>query len=71
MLLFYNNTSRATGKVNNFVFTNTKKTFSELPIGIGFGGDIGNFRLWIDGDFGVGRAKMVDTTYQKGYPKNT
>lgn len=49
------------------MYLNTKKTFSELPIGIGFGGDMGNFRLWIDKDFGIGKTRAIDITYRKGY----
>lgn len=35
--------------------------------GIGFGGDLGSFRLWIDKDFEVGSTRSVDVTYRKGY----
>lgn len=60
------NVYRTTGKATNYVYLNTKKTFSELPIGIGFGGDLGSFRLWIDKDFEVGSTRSVDVTYRKG-----
>jgi len=39
-------------------------SISRLPVGIGFGGDIKHFRLWIDGDFNYG-------TYQENVKKNT
>jgi hypothetical protein len=34
--------------------------------GIGFGGELGSFRLWIDKDFEVGSTRSVDVTYSKG-----
>lgn len=60
------NVYHSSGGGSNFVYLNTKKTFQELPIGIGFGGDVGNFRLWIDGEFASGTVKRIDTTYRKG-----
>jgi len=57
---------RTTGKGNHYIYLNTKKTFSELPIGFGFGGETGSFRLWVDKDFAVGSTRAVDVTFRKG-----
>lgn len=63
-----------TGKEKNFVYSHLHPTgrvyeAHPKPFGIGFGGTVGNERVFIDEDF----AKLtvhhhaVDKTYQHGY----
>ncbi|KAL6079584.1 hypothetical protein QOT17_000693 [Balamuthia mandrillaris] len=59
---------RATGKETNFVYTNTKKSsYLDLPVGVGFGGSIGNFRLWVDDDFAAGTSRGLGSTFERGF----
>ena len=65
-----------TGTASNFLYTSpqassNKSYFGQLKrtTGIGFGGEIGKERLWIDEDFmGVTvRHHAVDKTYETGH----
>jgi hypothetical protein len=47
-------------------FFNNKKSFTGKPVGIGFGGTVGNFRLWIDEDLLTGTVRTMDPTYENG-----
>lgn len=48
-----------------YFFTN-KKSFTGKPVGIGFGGTPGNFRLWIDEDLLTGTIRTMDPSYENG-----
>lgn len=61
------------GKEKNFVYSHLHPTGRAYearpkPVGIAFGGTIGNERVYIDGDFArvTVRHHAVDKTYQPG-----
>lgn len=58
---------KPTGTKQNFTYFYTnKKSFNKYPVGIGFGGEPGNFRLWIDEDLETGIVRNTDATFETG-----
>jgi len=68
MLRTYNNEGG-----DNYVYLNTTKIEnSNLVQGIGFGGVIGEFRLWLDNDIDTkSYLRPKDKTYEIGYLAGT
>lgn len=58
--------AQASGPNNYVYFFSNKKSFTGKPVGIGFGGTPGNFRLWIDEDLMTGTVRSMDPTYEMG-----
>jgi hypothetical protein len=54
------------GPANYAYFFTNKKSFSGKPVGIGFGGVPGNFRLWIDEDLLSGTVRTMDPSFETG-----
>eukprot|EP01126_Amoeba_proteus_P006764 TRINITY_DN12370_c0_g1_i2.p1 TRINITY_DN12370_c0_g1~~TRINITY_DN12370_c0_g1_i2.p1 ORF type:complete len:478 (+),score=81.56 TRINITY_DN12370_c0_g1_i2:336-1769(+) len=51
---------------NNFYFYDVKTKFSNIPQGIGFGGRLEHFRLFVTNDLSNGYATGIDSTYERG-----
>lgn len=51
---------------NYVYFFANKKSFTGKPIGIGFGGTIGNPRIWIDEDLAQGTVRSIDPSFENG-----
>jgi len=58
--------SSATSSPNFVYFFTNKKSFTGKPVGIGFGGVPGNFRLWVDEDMLSGSVRTMDPTFETG-----
>ncbi|XP_026194090.1 uncharacterized protein LOC34617358 [Cyclospora cayetanensis] len=58
------NILRTSGLGRNFVYLNTKNKF--YPIGLGFGGQVGAFRLWIGDEMKGCYITKSDCTYSPG-----
>lgn len=58
--------TQASGPANYVYFFSNKKSFTGKPVGIGFGGSTGNFRLWIDEDLMTGTVRSMDPSYEMG-----
>lgn len=56
----------ASGPANYAYFFSNKKSFTGKPVGIGFGGSPGNFRLWIDEDLMTGTVRSMDPSFEMG-----
>ena len=56
----------ASGPPNYAYFFSNKKSFTGKPVGIGFGGTPGNFRLWIDEDLMTGTVRSMDPSFESG-----
>jgi len=56
---------RASGlSKNNIWLYNNRTNRGDFPLGIGFGGQLSNFRLWIDEDLTTGKVGQQDLAYQ-------
>jgi len=63
---------RATGTdVNNLFLNSTVNPHFPHPVGIGFGGKLKNFRLWINEDLSGGESRYSCNTYAKGKISNS
>ena len=54
---------RATGHNQNFVWCGAGFTSERFPNGIGFGGQVGHFSVFLDGDFEGGHSRDGAATY--------
>lgn len=61
------NVYRSTGVEKNYAYLfTTKNTFSNFPVGLGFGGTTKQFRLYVDDDLLKGESRASCTTYRPG-----
>lgn len=56
-----------TGMKENYAyFFSNKKSYGNYPVGIGFGGELKQFRFWIDEHLENGYIRSSDVTYESG-----
>lgn len=57
---------RACGSERNYVYLYSDESKKSFPHGIGFGGSIGGFRLFVDADLKMGESRSADATFSRG-----